>query len=272
MDELKYTFMTDTLVKMLFVRHQHLLQKLIAQLLSIPFESIERFVITNPEMPPESLGDKYCRLDINMVVDGRRINLEFQVENEGNYPERALFHWAREYSSSLPSGGNYRDLPQVIIISIVDFSLLSCEEYHSEFMALEVSRHTPLSEKLVMHFFELPKIPELNNADDDLLLWLSLFKAKSEVELKRIEEMEVPEMSEAIGAYRSITVSPEFKEAERLRAKARHDEAQALLNERIKMAREIALSLTELNLSDEEIAKHTRLSIEDIRRLRRSES
>jgi hypothetical protein len=35
-------------------------------------------------------------------------------------------------------------------------------------------------------------------------------------------------MQQAIKAYRSITVTPEFREMERLRSKARHDEAQAL--------------------------------------------
>ncbi|MDR2530328.1 MAG: hypothetical protein LBC65_02145 [Oscillospiraceae bacterium] len=35
-------------------------------------------------------------------------------------------------------------------------------------------------------------------------------------------------MKQAIGAYRSITATPEFRELERLRSKARHDEAQAL--------------------------------------------
>jgi hypothetical protein len=39
-------------------------------------------------------------------------------------------------------------------------------------------------------------------------------------------------MQEAIRAYRSITVTPEFLEAERLRSKARHDEAQALFHAR----------------------------------------
>ena len=37
-------------------------------------------------------------------------------------------------------------------------------------------------------------------------------------------------MSEAIQAYRHVAASPEFREKERLRSKARHDEAQALLN------------------------------------------
>ena len=35
-------------------------------------------------------------------------------------------------------------------------------------------------------------------------------------------------MQEAIDAYRSVTASAEFRELERLRSKARHDEAQAL--------------------------------------------
>lgn len=32
----------------------------------MPMESIETFTIKNPEMPPENLGDKFCRLDINI--------------------------------------------------------------------------------------------------------------------------------------------------------------------------------------------------------------
>jgi len=41
-------------------------------------------------------------------------------------------------------------------------------------------------------------------------------------------------MSEAIGAYRHVAASPEFREIERMRSKARHDEAQALRNARLK--------------------------------------
>jgi len=37
-------------------------------------------------------------------------------------------------------------------------------------------------------------------------------------------------MKQAIGAYRSVSASPEFRELERMRSKARHDEAQAIKN------------------------------------------
>ena len=67
MTKLKNTFKTDTLFKMLFVKYPELLKDLVAELLRIDLNSIGWFEITNPEMPPESLGDKFCRLDINMV-------------------------------------------------------------------------------------------------------------------------------------------------------------------------------------------------------------
>jgi predicted transposase/invertase (TIGR01784 family) len=143
MAKLEYTFKNDTLFKSLFVQHPGLLKRLVAELLTIPLGSITRFEVTNPEMPPESMGDKFCRLDINMTVDGDLVDLEVQVKNEGDFPERTLFHWAREYSSSLPSGGKYHELPRVVIISIIAFPLFEGEEYyHSEFQPLEVTRHT----------------------------------------------------------------------------------------------------------------------------------
>jgi len=105
--KLEYTFKSDVLFKMLFREYQHLLKRLISVLLEIPLESITEFYITNTEMPPEEIGKKFCRLDINMVLDDKRVNLEIQVEDEGNYPERALFHFARVYSASLPAGNDY---------------------------------------------------------------------------------------------------------------------------------------------------------------------
>ena len=90
------------------------------------------------------------------------------------------------------------------------------------------------------HFFVLPQLPSDAGEDNMLLLWLSLFKAETEEELEKIKEMEVPVMSQAINAYYTINASSEFHEKERLRAKARHDEAQALYNARREEKFEIA--------------------------------
>ena len=79
-----------------------------------------------------------------------------------------------------------------------------------------------------LHYFELPKLPEIVSKDDGLKLWLSLFKAETEEELKRIEAMEVAIMTQAITAYRSVTATDEFREIERIRSRNRHNEASAL--------------------------------------------
>lgn len=121
-------------------------------------------------------------------------------------------------------------LPKTIIISIFRFNLFDCAEFHSEFRPLEVTRHTPLTDKMVLYYFELPKLPKDLVAEDELKLWLALFKAKTEEELAKIEALEVPIMQQAIEAYRHVKATDEFKELERLRSKARHDEAQALYN------------------------------------------
>ena len=184
------------------------------------------------------------------------------------YPERTLYYWARKYSSALPSAGRYAELPRTVIISIVAFKLFDCAEYHSEFQPLEVTRHTPLSDRMSLLYFELPKLPQTVTADNGLELWLSLFSAKTEEDLTSLESMGVPEVKEAIKAYRSITVTPEFRERERLRAKARHDEAQALYNAERKKAFEIAKNLLEMDMPIEKIIAATGLTREEIEGLR----
>ncbi len=272
MTKLKYTFKTDTLFKMLFVKYPELLKELVANLLGIPLGSIEEFKIRNPEMPPENLGDKFCRLDINMAVNGQRVDLEVQVSNEGDYPERVLYYWAREFSSALLKGHGYSELPKTVIISIIDFIQFDCEEYRSFFQPLEAKRHTLLSDKMGLHFFELPKLPDKVDGKDMLLLWLSLFKANTEEELEKIKEMEVPSMNQAINAYYTITASSEFREKERLRAKARHDEAQALLHAKREAITErnieIAQKLLKRNRPVDEIAEDTGLTYEEVENLR----
>jgi len=273
MRKLQYTFKTDTLFKMLFIKHKDLLRNLVAALLGIPLGNIEQFTVRNPEMPPEVLGDKFCRLDINMVVNGQRVDLEIQVANEGDYPERVMLYWAREFSTALPAGQSYSMLPRTIIISIIDFDLFDCTEYHSFFQPLETTRHTLLSDKMGFHFFELRKLPKEVGEKDALLLWLSLFKAETEEDLERIKGMGVPTMEQAVNAYYTITASPEFREIERLREKARHDEAQALHHAKQEGISErnieIARNALQMGMPVTDIAKLTGLTHEEIENLRK---
>ena len=140
---------------------------------------------------------------------------------------------------------------------------------------MEVTRHTLLSDKMGFHFFELRKLPD--DVDDvsekdDLLLWLALFRAETEEDLEKIKNMGVPTMDQAINAYYTITASPEFREIERLREKARHDEAQALYHAEQKGAIERSTEIARAMIADgepvEKIRRYTGLATEAIERLR----
>ena len=144
-----------------------------------------------------------------------------------------------------------------MIISIINFDLFGCGEYYSEFQALEVSRHTPLTDKMGLYFYELGKLPKEVTADDKRLLWLALFRADTEEELAKIGSMEVPVMEQAIQAYHQITADSEFREMERLREMARHNEASALRHARDEGKAEgkaqVAQKMKAMGFSDEQI-------------------
>jgi predicted transposase/invertase (TIGR01784 family) len=249
--KLQYTMTNDILFKLYFVKHPDFLKRFVGMILKTPLDSITEFAINNSEIPPQEIEDKFCRLDINMIVNGERVDLEIQVEDEKDYPERSLYYWAREYSSDLQSGGKYKELPRVIIINILAFPLFDCEEYHSEFRPLEITRHIELCDKQVMHYYELPKLPEPTDGDEEIKFWLAFFKAETEEDLNKLIEMGVPVMNDAVAAYKSVTVSPEFKEIERMRERARHNEASAIGHAIDERDAEISKRLLKLGVSPE---------------------
>lgn len=110
-----------------------------------------------------------------MVVNGQLVDLEVQSSNEGDYSERVILYWAREFFSALPAGQSYDMLLRTMIVCIIDFDLFDCKEFHSFFQLLEVTCHTLMSDKMGFHFFELKKLPEDVSDKDALLLWLVLF-------------------------------------------------------------------------------------------------
>ncbi|MCL2747024.1 MAG: hypothetical protein FWE59_00020 [Oscillospiraceae bacterium] len=103
-------------------------------------------------------------------------------------------------------------------------------------------------------------------------LMLSLFRAKTEEELKQLEALEVPVVKQAIGAYREVMISPEFRELERLRADALHNEASALRNAEQKGRAEgllnVARNLLEMNMPLDQITTATGLTRAEVEALR----
>ncbi len=77
---------------------------------------ITKAKVLNPELPKRYIDDKGTILDILAELNnGERVNIEMQMSNKGDTRSRALYHWARIYSSQLKKGKvhSYRSLKPV---------------------------------------------------------------------------------------------------------------------------------------------------------------
>jgi predicted transposase/invertase (TIGR01784 family) len=138
------------------------------------------------------IGGKSSVLDVRAVLkDGTRVNIEVQLRNEWNMDRRSLFYWGQEYYSSIKSGQDYLELPNVIAINILDYDYLDTLNFHTVFNLRERSEtNLILTSALEIHFINMVKWRKGKTRDianDPLNRWLAWFDEKSPPEL--VEEV-----------------------------------------------------------------------------------
>ena len=220
----------DIIFKKIFTDNKDMLHSFVADMLDVPQESISDIILTNPEIPPESPEGKFSRLDLNMKVGNRLVNVEIQLKNDTDYRDRTLFYWAKLYSSELKSGEDYSELKQTITINIINFNMFSGDDYHTEVAAMIKGTDEVFSDKFSIHFFELKKVGKNPDPENRRKLWLQFINADSEEDLEMISQTNVPIMQKAVNVIYDMSEDTKIREYARMREKALHDEASALKN------------------------------------------
>lgn len=217
----------DIIFKKLFTDegNQHLLQAYLSDTLGIPYDSIENLVVLNSEIMPDSITEKYSRMDIRMKANGRLINVEMQIKDEGDYKDRSLYYLSKLYSGQLKSGEVYGSLNQCISINIINFNLFDCEKYHSSFSMREGSRNEQLTDKFTAHYFELKKIGKNIDKNNKQELWLRLINAETEDELDMLQQTGVKQIQDAVVVLHKMSADEKTRELAEMREKALHIEA-----------------------------------------------
>ena len=220
----------DIIFKKLFTENKDMLHSFVASMLDVPQESISDIVITNPELPPETLVGKFSRLDLSLKVDDRLVNVEIQVKNDTDYRDRTLFYWAKLYLSELKSGEEYSELKQTITINIINFNMFGGDDYHTEVAAMIKGTGEVFSDKFSIHFFELKKVGKKPDPANSRKLWLQFINADSEEDLEMISSTNIPIMQKAVNVIYDMSEDTKIREIARLREKALHDETSAIKN------------------------------------------
>ena len=210
--------------------HKNWLANLVANLLDIPLESIENIEIQNTEIVPDYLNQKFSRLDFRVRVNDEIINIELQVHFEEDYAERTLYYWSKLYSEQLKVKDAYGDAEKTICINILNFNLFDCKEYYSSFKIMEESRHSILTDRFSIVFFELKKLKNARK-NKPVEVWLDLINAETEGDLEMIESTtNVKDIHDIIFTIREMSADEKTRYEAEMREKAIMDERSALTN------------------------------------------
>ena len=211
----------DYLFRALLQQNNKVLKGLISSLLHLSLDEIISVEITNPIELGKSIDAKDFFLDIKVLLNSDTvINLEMQVINEHNWPERSLSYLCRSFDG-LNRGENYLEAKPVIQISLLDFTLFpEYPEFYATYQFLNVKNCIKYSDKLRLHVLDLTHIDIATKEDRQYQIdyWAALFKATTWEELKMLAEK-----NESIAEATETVYKLSEEEKIRLQCEARED-------------------------------------------------
>lgn len=186
---LRFTLMNDYLFHIVFQENIKILQGLLCCLLDLkPYEIID-ITLENPINPADQIDGKEIILDLLITLNNnRKINIEMQVLNTKDWPERSLTYLCRSFDN-LESGKNYLNVMPTIHIGILDYTLFpEYPEFYAHYAMMNVKTHNLYSDKLLLNVLDLTQIDSATDEDIALGLqhWARLFKAKTWEEIRML--------------------------------------------------------------------------------------
>ena len=175
-----FTMTNDFLFRALLQKNNHVLKGLIGALLHMDVDTIVSATIENPIELGDSFDDKTFILDVKVLLnDEKIIDLEMQVVNHYDWPERSLSYLCRNYDS-LQAGEDYSGVTSVHHIGILDYTLFPDHpEFYVNYALLNVRNHHCYSRKFLLSVLDLTQTDMA--AEEDRLYkidyWARLFKA-----------------------------------------------------------------------------------------------
>ena len=189
--KIPYNMTNDYMFRAVLQSNNKVLRGLICALLHLDESDIRSVEITNSIILGESINDKEVRLDINVVLNNNaHINLEMQVVNELNWPDRSLLYLCRSFDQ-LNHGQDYDEIKPVIHIGFLDFTLFKeCPEFYAIYKLINVNNQHIYSDKMTLCVVDLSKIDLATDVDKESHIdkWAALFKATTWEEIQMIAD------------------------------------------------------------------------------------
>ena len=187
--KIEYNMTNNYMFRYILQENEKVLKGLVSSLLHLNPENIKTIEIKNPiDLSGDVTGKEFI-LDIKVMLnDDTLINLEMQVLNEHNWPERSLSYLCRAYDQ-LYRGQKYEEALPVVHIGFLDFTLHpSNPEFYATYKMLNIKNHLVYSDKFRLSVVNL-KCIELATEEDKAYkidYWAAIFKAETWEEIRML--------------------------------------------------------------------------------------
>lgn len=176
----RFNMTNDYMFRAVLQENNKVLRGLICSLLHLSEKEIIPAEITNPIILGESITDKEFRLDINVRLNDRTlINLEMQVDDRMDWPNRSLIYLCRPYDQ-LGHGQEYLEIQPVIHIGFLDYTLFEeSPEFYATYKLINVKNHDIFNDNFTLSVVNLSRIDLATEEDKKYQIdyWARLFKA-----------------------------------------------------------------------------------------------
>lgn len=189
--KLKYPLTNDFMFKAVMQRNETALKGLLCALLNMQMEDITSIRILNPIEIGGMIDEKMMMLDLKLELnDSRILDVEMQVIDEGNWPERSLTYLCRSFDQ-LEKGEEYIEVKETIHIGILNFTPKGFpEKLYLDYYFYNLNTEHKYSDKMSIRVLELNQLENEDNEYEmpELYNWARLFKAKTWEEMWTLAE------------------------------------------------------------------------------------
>ncbi len=218
---IKYMFGMDT------KQSNHLVLSFINSVLGDSgFPTITKVIQKNSYNYKEFVDDKESILDIKIEDENHKLyNVEMQSTGTTHFRNRALYYWSKLYASQIKESVDYETLLPTIGINILDFTLFpELPEYHNFFVITEgKNREYTLTDHLIIHFLEIPKI-ENRETSSKIASWLLYLKSEGwDKDMLKILLESDEDLKSAHEVYKAFNNDEMLREHALAREKTRRD-------------------------------------------------
>ena len=265
--QLPYTLTNDFFFKAFLQKNETALRGLLSALLSLKLDEISSVTITNPIQEGETVDDKNIILDVKLILnDTHVINLEMQVANLGNWPERSLTYLCRMFDQ-LKTGEDYIKVKKTIHVSIMDFTPNDFPKVlYSEYFLYNLKTGHKYSDKFAIYMLQLNQLGNPKDERDipEIYYWAQLFKAKTWEEIQMLAEKNEC-IKQSIATLQEITADEKARMQMEARERYRRDLAASVELGKQQSAEVIQRLQAESKQKDEKL-QEAKLEIEKVKR------